>query len=101
MLRFALRLKLTPLALIPLVQIPLVLTPLAGAAAKDTDADFAACDKGQVEVAAKASSFQGEARIKQLIDADLARAQREETEGDADECLEALDHAGKLIKGDY
>ncbi len=79
----------------------LLVVPFAGATAKDRGGDFDACDKGQLEVAKKAEDFHGEHRIKQLIDADLVRAKREENEGDADECLEALDHANKLIAGKY
>ena len=79
----------------------LVLVPLATAWAKDRGGDFDACNKGQAEVARQAADFHGEARIKQLIDADLVRAQKELYEGDADECVEALDHARKLIAGQY
>ena len=79
----------------------LILVPLAGASAKDRGGDFDACTKGQVEVAKKAADFHGEDRMKQLIQADLTRARKEEAEGDADECLEALDHATKLIAGQY
>ena len=70
-------------------------------AAVNTGGDFAACEKGQVDVAAKATDFHGEEMIKRLILADLDRAKREQYEGDADKCLEALDHARKLIAGDY
>lgn len=79
----------------------LMLVPLAGAAAKDRGGDFEACGKGQVEVAQKAADFHGEERIRRLIAADILRAKKEEAEGDADECLEALDHANKLIAGQY
>jgi len=79
----------------------LILVPLAGAATKDRGGDFDACEKGQTEVAKKAADFHGEARMKQLIQADLTRSRKEEAEGDADECLEALDHANKLIAGQY
>ena len=65
------------------------------------DSDDASCTKGQQEIAAKAADFHGETMIRQLIDADLTRAKREQAEGDADECLEALDHAGKLLRGEY
>jgi 1,4-dihydroxy-2-naphthoyl-CoA synthase len=71
------------------------------AVAKDKGGDSAACTKGQVEVAQKAADYHGEDRIKRLIEADLQRARREEEEGDADECVEALDHAGKLIRGEF
>ena len=39
--------------------------------------------------------------MKRLIEADLSRARKEEAEGDADECIEAMDHANKLIAGQY
>lgn len=83
------------------IAIVMGLLPLAAAAAKDKGGDFDACQKGQVEVAAKAASYQGNDKIRRLIQADLTRAGREEGEGDADECLEALDHARKLIAGQY
>jgi hypothetical protein len=79
----------------------LILVPLADAAAKDKGGDFDACLKGQIEVTNKASDFHGEARMKRLIEADITRAKKEEAEGDADECLEALDHANKLLAGQY
>ena len=79
----------------------LILLPLAVASAKAAGGDLDACTKGQVEVAKKAADFHGEDRIKQLIAADLERAQQEEAEGDADECNEALEHANKLINGQY
>jgi hypothetical protein len=78
-----------------------MLIPLSGAAARDNGGDFDACMKGQVEVARLAKDFQGEDRIRRLINADLTRAKKEEAEGDADECLEALEHAKKLINGQY
>jgi len=79
----------------------LILLPLTGALAAGKGGDYDACTTGQVEVAKQAATFQGEDRIKQLIDADLTRAQKELDEGDADECVEALDHARKLIAGQY
>ncbi|WP_428486831.1 hypothetical protein [Rhodopila sp.] len=79
----------------------LILIPFADAAARDRGGDFDACNKSQVDFAKNASGYHGEDRIKQLIDADLTRARREEAEGDADECLEALDHAKKLIADQY
>lgn len=78
-----------------------MLLPFVDAAAKDKGGDFDACTKGQVELARKAANFQGADRIKRLIQADLSRAAKEEAEGDADECLEALDHAAKLLAGQY
>jgi hypothetical protein len=59
-------------------------------------ADLDACVKGQTDVAKRVTDFHGESRIKQLIQADLDRAQREQAEGDADECNEAIDHANKI-----
>jgi hypothetical protein len=79
----------------------LVLVPLAGAVAKDKGGDAEACIKGQEEVAAKLAAYQGDARIKQLIAADLKRAGKEQAEGDDDECVEAIQHAEKLLAGDY
>jgi len=79
----------------------LVLISFADAAARDSGGDFDTCTKGQIEVAKKASEYEGDDRIKRLIEADLTRAKKEEAEGDADECLEALDHANKLIAGQY
>jgi len=79
----------------------LILFPLAFAAAKDRGDDFDACRKGRLELARKATDYHGEARIKRLIEADVVRAQREEGEGDADECLEAVEHGNKLIAGQY
>jgi hypothetical protein len=79
----------------------LTLIPLAGAIARDRGGDFEACRKGQSEIAEKASNFHGEDRVRRLIEADLIRAKREEAEGDADECLEAIEHANKLIAGSY
>jgi len=72
-----------------------------GALAASRGGDFDACNKGQVEVAKLSKEFHGEERIRLLIEADLKRARREENEGDADECIEALDHAKQLIEGKY
>jgi hypothetical protein len=74
--------------------------PFAAAAAS-SDQDDAACTKGQTELAVKAKDFRGEDMIKQLIFADLQRAKREQAEGDPEECLEAIEHAGKLLRGEY
>ena len=79
----------------------LLLSSSTAAMAENRGGDFQACTQGQVEVAKRAADFQGEEMIKKLIAADLRRARKEEAEGDADECLEALDHAKKLIAGDY
>lgn len=62
--------------------------------------DLQVCRARQVELGSKVEAFHGEARIKRLLEADLRRASREETEGDGDECIEALDHAAKLLAGD-
>jgi hypothetical protein len=60
----------------------------------------AICTARHAEIAKQAATFNGDARIKRLIDADLKRALREQAEGDSDECMEALDHATKLLAGD-
>lgn len=62
--------------------------------------DEAACTARHAEIAKQAATFHGDARIKRLIDADLKRALREQAEGDSGECIEALDHATKLLAGD-
>ncbi|MGD0105925.1 MAG: hypothetical protein ABSC06_18070 [Rhodopila sp.] len=79
----------------------LIVVPLACAAGKDNTGSLDACNRGRAEAARKASDYQGEERMKRLIQADLTRAANEEAEGDVDECLEALDHANKLIAGQY
>ncbi len=61
--------------------------------------DLAACSARGALVRQKAEKFDGDVRIKRLIDADLKRARAEAAEGDADECNEALDHATKLLSG--
>lgn len=61
--------------------------------------DMATCSARHAELSKKAAAFNGETRMKRLIDADLKRAMKEQAEGDADECLEALDHATKLLNG--
>ena len=48
-------------------------------------------------IAKKADAYHGDPMMKKLIEADLSRATRELIEGDADECMEALDHATKLL----
>ena len=62
--------------------------------------EAATCTARHAEITKQAAAFNGEARIKRLIDADLKRALREQAEGDSDECIEALDHATKLLAGD-
>jgi hypothetical protein len=82
--------------------LPLLLL-LTGLAAPATviGAELDACVRGQADVAKKVTDFHGESRIKQLIQADLDRAHREQAEGDTDECNEAIDHANKLLRGEY
>jgi hypothetical protein len=63
--------------------------------------EFAACDARRAVVAKKAEAFVGTERIRRLIEADIRRAGQELAEGDADECTEALDHAEKLLSGNY
>ena len=58
------------------------------------------CQARQVEIAKKTDAFTGEPMMKKLIEADLRRATQELIEGDADECMEALDHATKLLNGE-
>ncbi len=62
--------------------------------------DAASCSARHAELSKQAAKFNGDARIKRLIDADLKRALKEQAEGDGDECIEALDHATKLLAGD-
>ena len=73
----------------------------AVAAGRDNEADLRTCRARQIELAPKVEDYRGGARIKRLMEADLRRASREEMEGDGDECLEALDHAAKLLAGEY
>jgi hypothetical protein len=84
-----------------LIVMAMILLPLADAAAADKGGDFAACTRRQQEIGQQAAAFKGEPTIRRLIEADLRRAKKEEAEGDADECLEALDHAAKLLRGEY
>ncbi|HYZ61989.1 MAG TPA: hypothetical protein VE650_06000 [Acetobacteraceae bacterium] len=60
----------------------------------------AECRARHAEVSKKAQSFTGDAMMKRLIEADLRRAASELLDGDAPECMEALDHATKLLAGD-
>ncbi len=79
----------------------LILPWLAARAAEDVKPDnMQVCRTRQVELGRKAAEFKGDDRMRRLIEADLRRASREETEGDDDECIEALDHAAKLLAGD-
>lgn len=78
----------------------LMLLGLAAGAARADD-DLAACATRQAELAKKAASYAGDALTKRLIEADLKRARKEQAEGDGDECLEALDHAARLLAGDF
>ncbi len=62
--------------------------------------DAKQCQARQIEIAKKTDAFTGDPMMKKLIEADLRRATRELIEGDADECMEALDHATKLLNGE-
>ncbi len=79
----------------------LILLSLSAAAVHAADGKDDACLKGQQAIAERAKTFHGDSQIAALIAADLHRAKQEQTEGDTDECLEALDHADKLLRGDY
>ena len=70
--------------------------PLAGQAWAD---DAATCTARIAELSRKAAEYKGPERMRRLIEADLIRASREQAEGDADECMEALDHAARLLAG--
>ncbi len=61
--------------------------------------DVSACRARDAALTRQADSFTGDAKMKRLIDADLKRAKKEAAEGDAEECMEALDHAAKLLAG--
>lgn len=78
----------------------LALPVAAHAANSGTPEQLQSCRVRQIELAHKIDAYQGDERMKRLMEADLRRANREETEGDGDECLEALDHAAKLLAGD-
>ncbi len=77
----------------------LSLSLLAFPAAAAPADDLATCRTRHAELTQQAAGFNGDARIKRLIDADLKRAYKEQAEGDGDECTEALDHATKLLAG--
>ncbi len=83
--------------LIALIALGLLFASPAVAAPSD---EAATCTARHAEIAKQAATFNGDARIKRLIDADLKRALKEQAEGDNDECIEALDHATKLLAGD-
>jgi hypothetical protein len=61
--------------------------------------DVATCSARGVLLSQQANNFNGDAKTKRLVDADLKRARQEAAEGDVDECTEALDHATKLLAG--
>ena len=61
--------------------------------------DAATCTARHAELSKQAAGFNGDTRIKRLINADLKRALKEQAEGDSSECIEALDHATKLLAG--
>ncbi len=77
---------------IALLAIPLLTTPCL--AAGDDDAQ---CTARYAELVNRAAGYSEDAQIKRLIEADLQRAKKEQAEGDADECIEALDHAAQLL----
>jgi hypothetical protein len=81
------------------VAVGLVCLAMAAAAARADD--LAACSTRRVELSKQAEDFTGSPRIKRLIQADLNRAGSEIPEGDADECMEALEHATNLLAGRY
>ena len=81
-----------------LLALVLASLPLTLAAARADD--VTACLARHAEVTRQAEHFTGEPMMKRLLQADLQRARKEAAEGDADECMEALDHAAKLIAGD-
>lgn len=60
----------------------------------------ASCTTRLAELTRKAADYKGSERMRRLIEADLRRASKEQAEGDDDECIEALDHAAKLLAGD-
>lgn len=72
---------------------------LASAVAAAAATDTAACQTRQTELSKKIGEYSGDPMIKRLMQADLDRATMELIEGDADECMEALDHATKLLTG--
>ena len=76
----------------------LLLGTLSGAAfAGDT---VEACQARHADLSKRVADYKGESMMKRIIQADLDRANRELIEGDADECMEALDHATKLLNGE-
>jgi len=72
-----------------------LLAPLVTGAARADD--MTACITQRIALTKQAASFTGDAKTKQFIDRALRRAGREQAEGDSDECIEALDHAAKLL----
>jgi hypothetical protein len=76
--------------------VTIILVGSAGAASAGDN--VAACQARQAEMSKKVDACRGEAMTKRIMQADLERATRELIEGDADECMEALDHADKLLK---
>ncbi len=63
--------------------------------------DARQCQARQLDIAKQADAYTGDPMLKKLIEADLRRATRELIEGDADECMEALDHATKILNGEF
>lgn len=85
----------------PALAAPAPGTPAPASPAPGTAADeMAACTARHAELRKQAATFQGDPHFKRLIEADLDRALKEQAEGDGDECLEALDHAAKLLAGE-
>ncbi len=80
-----------------LLSLHVLLLLASGSALAD---DMATCKSRHAELTKAAATFQGDPQIKRLIDADLKRALKEQAEGDAEECIEALDHAAKLLAGE-
>lgn len=78
----------------------LAMVATAHAADSGTPDQLQQCRARQAELGTKVEAYRGEPQIKRLMEADLQRASREEIEGDGDECLEALDHATKLLAGE-
>jgi hypothetical protein len=72
---------------------------LLGLTRAHAEDDMETCVKRRAELLKQAAAYAGDPRTKRLIEADLKRAYREQAEGDGDECLEALDHAAKLLAG--
>jgi hypothetical protein len=77
------------------LMLSVLLAPLMTVAARADD--MAVCNAQRPELLKRAESFTGDAQTKKYIDRALRHAGREQAEGDGDECVEALDHAAKLL----